>query len=239
MTIPTNLLARSAGVSYLILAVTGGFSELYVRSSVRVPGDAAATVANIAQNAILFRIGFGADLVAFVAFLTVGLLMYFILKPVDERIALTMLMLNVVSIPIQSLNMLNQLRALLVATDRAYTAGLTAETNHALVLLLVDLQRHGYLIAQIFFGLYLLPLGYLVYRSGFFPRVLGVLLMIGCFSLLAEVLAIYLSPGFESSLASYLAIPSGLGELLFILWLLIMGAGRRGARQSRVSAGAT
>lgn len=90
--------------------------------------------------------------------------------------------------------------------------------------LLLDVHRHGYHVAQIFFALWLLPLGYLVYRSGYFPRVLGVLLMIGCGGYLAGFVVTYLSPGFESGLAEYFALPAGLAELLFLLWMLMMGA---------------
>jgi hypothetical protein len=219
-----NVLARIAGFLYLIVAVCGGFSELYVRSSVTVPGDAAATAADVVAHATLFRLGFVADLIGFTCFLLVGLILYALLKSVNAQVALAMLVLNAVSVAICALNMLNHLGALLVATEPAYTAGLSAQTSHALVLLLLDLHHQGYLIAQIFFGLYLLPLGYLVFRSGSFPRVLGIVLMIGCGGYLADIVAIYLAPGFTSSLSTYFATVAGLAELLFLLWLLVMGA---------------
>ena len=221
--ISRNRLARGAGLLYLLVAVGGGFAEA-VRSSVRVPGDAAATAANIVQHATLFREGFAADLVDFTCFLGVGLVLYVILKPVNGPIATAMLTINAVSVAIQALNMLNQLGALLVATDPIYSAGMAPAASQGLVMLLVDLQHQGYVIAQIFFGLYLLPLGYLVYQSQFFPKAIGILLMIGAGGYVEGVVANFIAP--TSSLPVYPAVVGGLAELLFLLWLLVMGAER-------------
>ncbi|HSS62025.1 MAG TPA: DUF4386 domain-containing protein [Candidatus Limnocylindrales bacterium] len=215
-------LARIAGLLYLVVGVGGGFGE-YVRSSVRVAGDAAATAANVAGHVSLLRIGFVTDLVDFVCFLGVGLVLYRLLRSVDPGVAVAMLVINAVSVGIQALNMLNQVAALLVATQPGYTAGMSHEATQGLVLLLMDMQHQGYVIAQIFFGLYLLPLGYLVYRSHMFPRALGVLLAIGCGGYIAGVAADYLSPTFDSTLAVYFGILGGLAELAFLLWLLVFG----------------
>jgi hypothetical protein len=122
------------------------------------------------------------------------------------------------------INMLSHLGALLLATKPTYSAGLSSEAGASLVLLLLDLHGHGYQVAQIFFGLWLLPLGYLVYKSGYFPKVLGVLLMIGCGGYLAGLVATALPPDLASSLAPYLALPAGLAEVLFLFWLLVKGA---------------
>ena len=233
----SKTLARLAGILYLFVAIGGGFSE-YVRLSVRVPGDAVATAANVAQHASLFRLGFVTDLVDFTCFLAVGLLLYAILKPASPRIAVSMLAVNVVSVAIQALNMLNHLGALLVATDRSYTTGLSSDTVGGLVVLLLDMHAQGYLIAQIFFGLFLLPLGYLVYRSGLFPRILGRILMVGSGGYVAGVVATYLSPGFDSSLAVYFGIAGGLAELTSLLWLLIAGVSEAPVRPATSIEGA-
>lgn len=220
--ISRNRLARVAGLLYLVVAVGGGFAE-YVRSSVRVPGDAAATAAAIVQHATLFRAGFAADLVDFTCFLGVGLILYALLKPVNGPVAVSMLAINAVSVAMQALNLLNQLGALLVATDPAYTAGMGSAAAHDLAFLLLDLQHQGYVIAQVFFGLYLLPLGYLVYRSGWFPRPLGVALMVGAGGYVAGVAANFIAPG--SSFPVYPALLGGLAELVFLIWLLARGIG--------------
>jgi hypothetical protein len=216
-------LARLAGLLYLIVAVCGGWAELSVRSSVKVPGDAAATAANVVENATLMRLAFSADLVNITCFLLVALVMYAILKPVDDKIALAMVVFNAMAVAIMGLNMLNHIGALLVATVPDYTVGLSSKTSNALVMLLLDMHSHGYLVGQIFFGLFLLPLGYLVYKSGYFPRVLGILLMLGCGGYLAGLVAAHLSPDFESSLTLYLGLPAGLAEVVFLLWLLVVG----------------
>jgi hypothetical protein len=170
------------------------------------------------------RMGLLADLVNITLFLLVALALYALLKPVNQEVALAMVTFNAVAVAIMSLNMLNHLGALLVATEPGYTAGLSTDSSDALVALLLDMHGHGYLIAQVFFGLWLLPLGYLVATSGYFPRILGVMLMVGSGGYLVDVAAGLLAPGFESSLSLYLAMPSGLAEIAFLLWLLIKGA---------------
>lgn len=213
----TKALARIGGVLYLAVGVLGAFSE-YVRTSATVSGDAAATAANVSAHATLFHAGIVSDLIDFTCFLGVGLVMYAILKPVSPGAALAMLVINAVSIPIQALNMLNQAGALLAATDPSYGAGPTT------VMWLLEMHRQGYLIAQIFFGLYLLPLGYLVYRSGLFPKILGVVLAAGAAGYVGGVAAAFASPGFQSGVALYFGIAGGVAELAFLLWLLVMGA---------------
>ena len=202
-----SVLARIAGLLYLVVAVGGGFSELYARKSVTVPGDAAATAASIAQHSVLFRAGLVADLVDFTCFLGVGLVLYWMLRRVSPGAAVAMLTINAVSVAIQALNMVNHVGALLVATDPGFV------DMRSGALFFLELHHEGYLIAQIFFGLYLLPLGYLVYMSGMFPRALGLALMVGA---AGYVLGIAVTP---------LAFVGGIAETLFLLWLLIKGAG--------------
>ncbi len=222
--ISTRTLARTGGLLYLAVAVGGTFSELFVRSSVKVAGDAAATAANIVQHAALFQAGFVADLVDFVCFLGAGLVLYMLLKDVNPQVALSMLVVNAVSVAMQALNMLNHLGALLVATDPQYTGGMSPAAAHGLVQLLLELHHQGYLISQIFFGLFLLPLGYLVFKSGYFPRPLGIALMVGSAGYIADVAAVFTSPGLESGVGLYFALAGGLAELSFVLWLVVVGA---------------
>jgi hypothetical protein len=219
-----NQLARVAGMLYLVLAVCGGFSELYVRSGVNVAGDATATAENIRASATLFRVAFMTDLVNTACFILLALALYVLLSPVNKKIASAFVIFNAITVAVMSINMLNHVGALTVATEPTYVTALGTESADALTLLFLDLHRHGYLIAQIFFGLWLLPLGFLVYKSGYFPRVLGIMLMIGCFGYLADVVAVSISPGLESSLSPYLTLPAGLAEISFMLWLLVKGA---------------
>jgi Domain of unknown function (DUF4386) len=222
MTSKTGL-ARAAGALYLIVAVCGGFSELYVRSSVVVPGDPAATAAKVSASATLFRIGLATDLMNLTCFLLVAVTLYALLRQVGHEIALAMVLLTTVSVAIMGVNLLNHLGALLAATDPAFPAAFGAEDPAALVMVFLDLHQYGYLIAQVFFGLWLLPLGYLLVRSGYVPRVLGVLVMVASLGYLADLVAILLSPSFESSLSTFVLAPAVVGELSLILWLLVKG----------------
>jgi hypothetical protein len=163
--------------------------------------------------------------------------MYVIFRPVNAPIALAMLVINAVSVAVQALNMLNHAGAMLVATDPHLRAGLGVAGSQAIVLLLLESHRIGYLIAQIFFGLYLLPLGYLVYRSGYFPRSLGAILVAGCAAYLAGVAASFASVGLESSVATYLGLVGGLAEIVFLVWLLVKGANTTGSKSDLIRGG--
>jgi hypothetical protein len=209
-------LARIAGSLYLVVAVLGGFAELYVRARTVVPGDAAATAENIRGSATLFRIGFASDLVQATFFLFTAMALYLLLRHVDELVARAMVVIVAVSVAIICLNLLNQYMALQVATGSA--AG-----SDALAGLFADMHAAGYLIAQIFFGLWLLPLGYLVYRSGYFPKVVGILLAVGCFGYLIDTFTHFLAPGIAGSVSAIAVMPAAIGELSFVVYLLVKG----------------
>jgi hypothetical protein len=205
--------ARLAGLLYLIVAVCGGFSELYVRAGVKVAGDAAATADNIAASATLFRIAALTDLVNLVCFLVLGLVLYGLLKPAGAGAALAMLAFNAVSVAVLTANMVNHLAALQAATGQ----------DDALATLFLDLHATGYLVAGTFFGLWLLPLGYLLVRSGYAPRPLGVLVMVGAFGYVADLAARVLVPTVGDTLGPVLVLPSALAELSLAVWLLVKG----------------
>lgn len=212
-------LARIAGSLYLVVAVLGGFAELYVRARTVVPGDAAATADNIRESATLFRFGFASDLVQATFFLFTAMALYLLLRHVNELVARAMVVIVAVSVAIICLNLLNQYMALQVATgDRVGAAG-----SDALAGLFADMHAAGYLIAQIFFGLWLLPLGYLVYRSGFFPKVVGALLAVGCFGYLIDTFTHFLAPGIAESISAIAVMPAAIGELSFVVYLLVKG----------------
>jgi hypothetical protein len=207
-------LARIAGSLYLVVALLGGFAELYVRARTVVPGNAADTADNIRASATLFRLGFASDLVQATFFLFTAMALYLLFRHVNELVARAMVVIVAVSVAIICLNLLNQYMALQVATG---------EGSDALAGLFADMHAAGYLIAQIFFGLWLLPLGYLVYRSGFFPRAIGVLLAIGCFGYLADTFVQFLAPGIAESIEPFVVAPAALGELSLVVWLLVKG----------------
>jgi hypothetical protein len=213
-------LARLAGLFYLIVAVTGGFSELFVRENIIETGDAATTAENISASPTLFRVAFASDLVNITFFVLAALVLYALLNNVNHNVAVGMVVFNAVAAAIMSANMINHFAALQVATD----SGVATRASDGLVQLFVDMHSNGYAIAQIFFGLWLLPLGYLAYKSGFFPKALGVMLMIGSASYLTELVAGFLFPGMGENALLLIAVPAALAEVSFLLWLLVKGA---------------
>jgi hypothetical protein len=214
---PNRNLARVAGVFYLVMIVCGMAAQV-IRGNLIVPGNGVATTGNIMASESLFRVAFISDLFMATVFLLFAWVLYVLLKPVNKNIALLFVLLATASVAILSLNLLNQFAILILLSDAGYLAAFGAVQLNAMVMLFADLQYYGYYIAQISFGLWLVPLGYLVIKSGFLPRILGVLLIIAAFGHLSGFLAAFLLPGFESfaDLAAALEIPFG-------LWLLVKG----------------
>ena len=212
-------LARIAGSLYLVVAVLGGFAELIVRTSVIEPGDAAATAENIRSSATLFRVGFVADLVQATFFLFTAFALYLLLKHVHTLVAQAMVTLVAIAVAIISLNLLNQYMALSIATG---ASALGRAGSDQLTMLFVDMHHNGYLIAQMFFGLWLVPLGYLVVRSGYFPKWLGVALALGGLAYVVDLLVLFLAPGVGETISPYVLIPV-YSEVVFVVYLLIKG----------------
>jgi hypothetical protein len=216
-------LARIAGVLYLAVAILAGFAIGYVRPKVYVAGDATATAQNIAANEGLFRLGFLADLAQSAAMLLVAMALCLLFQHVNKNAARAIVVFASVSVAIQCLNLAPYLASLSLATDPSYATAFGPGGADALVLLMMDLQYSGFLIAQVFFGLWLLPMGYLAFTSGMFPKGLGVLLIIACFSYLAHLPFMFLWPDVGAMLTPFVAIPAVLAEVWMVLYLLIRG----------------
>jgi hypothetical protein len=214
-----NKTARLAGFLYLLMVPFAVFSIKYLPSILIVPGDASATANNIVASVSLFRLGIVSALFVQLINLFLVLVLYKLLKHVNKNHALLMVILFVVSIPITMLNELNQFAALILSSGTEYLSTFSPDQLHALVPLFLDLHEQGITIAGIFWGLWLFPLGYLVFKSGFLPGILGILLMIGCFGYLIESFVVILVPSFNVNIAIF----TFWGEILFPLWLLIKG----------------
>lgn len=214
-------IARIAGLLYLIMGVCGGFAEI-VRVTVYKAGDAATTAANVATHAGLVRASVVADLVAVPTGLFTAMALYLLLKHVHANAARTMVAFLAVAAAMMALNLAHQYQALQVS-DAAYTGAFSGQGSDALVLLMLDLHHNGYLMTQVFFGLWLLPMGYLVYRSGMIPRVIGVLLAVGCFGYLVDMFARFTAPDLGAALSPYVVTPAAVAEVSMMLWLLIKG----------------
>jgi hypothetical protein len=216
-------LARIAGLLYLIVGIFGGFAVGYVTARVYVPGDAATTAANVLSNVGLLRIGVVADLLQATVFVFLAMILYLVLQEVHRNAATAMVVLVAIATTIMCLNKVFQFAALLVAGDASYVAAFGTAGSNALVLLLLDIHNYGFLIAQIFFGLWLVPLGYLAYKSGMFPKALGVVLIVGGGAYLVDVLARFLLPDFGDRIHAFLAIPPTIAEIWMVGFLLVKG----------------
>jgi hypothetical protein len=221
--ISTTNPGRSAGLLYLLGSIPGFFALLYVPGKLMVHGDPTATAHNIAASQTLFRLSIFADLAGQTIFIFVALALYHLLKGVNGRHAMLMLVLLLVSIPIAFLNELNSVAAVTLARGADFLSVFDEPQRVALMRLFLSLRGAGFDVAGIFWGLWLFPLGLLVYRSGFIPRILGVLLMVGCFAYLANSFTSLVLPQYESAVSRWMN-PIQLVEMLFMLWLLIMGA---------------
>jgi len=210
-------IARLAGFLYLLVVPLGIFGSLYVPSRLIVSGDAATTADKLMASESLFRFGIVSDLLAPLVLILVVLFLYKLLKPVNKNMAWLMVIFLLLGVPIALLSKLNQFAALLLLSDADYLTVFTTEQLQALALLFLRLHDRGGTIAAIFWGLWLFPMGYLVFKSGFLPRILGALLMISCFGYLINSFAIFLGYTVNTGLFG------ALGEVLFILWLLIKG----------------
>jgi Domain of unknown function (DUF4386) len=212
--------ARMAGLFYLIFILTTVLAT-YVRSQFIVSGDAATTAYNIVASQGLFRVGFVTELVSAVFFLLAAWALYVLLKPVNKNLALLFLLLNLGGVAVECINVLNLYAALQFLSGANYLTAFQTGQLQAIAMSYLNLYTNGFLIAQIFFSAWLLPLGYLVYKSRFLPKFLGLLLILDFFGNMSWFLQGFLLPNY-----GILAYPgnviSFIAEISLTLWLLIM-----------------
>ena len=217
-------LARIAGVLYLLVGIFGGFAEGFVDPKMYVAGNAAATAGNVVANSGLVRMGVVAHLLDGTFFVFLAMTLYILLQHVHKSVARAMLVLVALATGIICLNAVFQFEGLRVATGAVNLAALGTAGSNALVLLLLDTQHYGIFIAQIFFGLWLVPLGYLAYKSaGWFPKWLGILLVVGGACYLVDLLTAFLVPDFGKEIHGFVTIPSAIAEISLVLYLLVIG----------------
>ncbi len=221
--------ARMAGLLYLIIAVCGPIGMLYVPSVLIIPGDATATANNILASESLFRIGFVSDIIVFLCEIVLVVLLYVLFKPVSETLSLAAAFSRLAMAVVQGINLLNHVFVLLLLSGAGYLAVFKPDQLHALVMLFLNAHDFGAYIWGAFFSLHLVFLGYLVFKSGYFPRilgvVLGVLLVFASIGYLANSLGKIAVPGNEaiSMIAMVFIMLGTIGELALALWLLIKG----------------
>jgi hypothetical protein len=214
---------RFAGLLYILMSIPGFFAMVYVPSKLIVHGNAAATANNIAAAETLFRLGIVAQLISQAGFLFVALALYDLLKGVNRRHASLMVTLVVITIPIAFLNELNSIAALVLVRGAEFLSIFEKPQRDALAVLFLNVHFHGFVVDEIFFGLWLLPLALLVYRSRFLPRFLGVWLAIDGFAWVILSLTGVLLPQYYDKVFTYCQ-PASFGEVALMLWLVIRGA---------------
>lgn len=214
--------ARVGGALYLALIVLGVFAEL-VRGRVVVAGDAAATAAHLVSMATLWRLGIAAELVGLLGVTGLAMIYFVLLRPVHREINLLATFLRLVGIAVQAFAVLNLVRALFSLGSAAYLEAFTPKQLDALATLAIRAHAHGFGLALLFFGCCFLFHGYLIFRSGFLPRVLGVLIQVAGACYLTNSFALFLAPALADRLFPLILLPAFVGEASLCLWLLVKG----------------
>ena len=223
----TQQQARAAGFLYLLLALSAPIGLLYVPGKLIVSGNATATADNIRASEWLLRIGIASELIHQTIAVFLVLALYRLFKAVDEALAKQVVILGaLLSVPIMFVNVLNDVAAQVLVSGADFLSVFEKPQLDALAYLFLRLHGQGITVASIFWGLWLFPFGVLVIRSGFIPRVFGVLLMIAGVAYLASSFATLVLPRY-APLVEKVAMPLYFGELPIIFWLLIWGAKTR------------
>jgi hypothetical protein len=222
MPTPKNL-GRLAGAFYLLSAIAAGIPLIYVPGTLVVDGNAAATFHNILANEAWFRTCMASELLGALLLMTAVFILRQLLRATSESLALLMVTLALLSVPITFVNSLTESAALDLFQGAPALAALGQAERNALAMLCLNLHDDGANIANIFWGLWLLPFGVLVAQSRALPRVLGFWLIADCFALVTVSLTNILDPPW-ADVVNKAAIPAELGELAVMLWLLVKGA---------------
>jgi Domain of unknown function (DUF4386) len=219
--ISRRTVARMAGFLYLVYIVTFAFSS-FVQNKPIAGEDAAVTARNIMASVWLFRIGFMSEVVAALFFLLAAWALYVLLKPVSKNLALLFLLVNLAGVAIESILTLLHFAALPLLSGADYLKVFKADQLQALAMLFLNLSGTGNMVTTLFYGVWLFPLGYLVVKSGFLPRILGILLVLDGLCLLISFFQLCLFPGHEK--LTYPLYPvMFIAEFGLALWLLIKG----------------
>jgi len=218
--------ARIAGILYLTIIASGIFAEFFVRSSLIVPGDAAATANNIIASGSLFRIGIASDTLMIICDVALALIFYVLLKPVNSSLSLMAAFFRLTQAAVLGVNLLMLFFVLQLLNGAAYSTVFGTEQLYALSMLFLEAHGIGYSIGLVFFGVHCFILGYLVAKSGYFPRILGILLMIASLGYLIDSFAKILMPDYKTYEETFTLVvfaPAFIAELSMCLWLLLKG----------------
>lgn len=214
--------ARIAGIGYLIIILLGVLGQIFIRGSLLVPADAATTVNNLTIHASLWRAGIFVDILMHMVDIPVMVIIYLLLKPLNRNIALVALAFNLIQTATLVVNKLTLILPMMILGSAGYMEVFAEQQIHAQIMLLIDLHNHGFALGLLFFGLACLLYGYLIFRSGYFPKFIGALIAIAGISYLTHGFTLILAPAVSAYTLPMLGLCL-VGELSFCLWLIFKG----------------
>ena len=215
--------ARLAGVLYLIITVAAIVAHFYVPSNIIVPGDATATANNIVNSATLFRVGgIGSELIVLLSEIVLSIILYELFRPVNRTVSLLAAVSRLVMTTIHGLNLINYFFVLILLSGAGFLSVFDAGQLNSLVMLFLEAHSYGFTIGIAFLTLHVFALGYLIFKSGYIPKILGVLFIAAGFGYLIDSFALLLSASYETTPALISALIA-IAEIAFPLWLLIKG----------------
>lgn len=218
---------RIAGLLYLAIIIGGIYAEFFVRMSLKVPGDAATTAAQIMAADGLFRSGIAADLLMIVCDVAIGVIFYVVLRPVNNTLALLAAFFRLAQAATLGMNLLNLLVAGRLLSGAAYLDVLGTDQLYAQAMLALEAHSMGYALAMVFFALSILLLGYLIIKSDTIPMIFGVFMIVAALGYLIDSLGGFFWPGYatyQEIFTMIVLIPALVAEVSFALWLLIRGS---------------
>ena len=215
-------IARIAGILYLINAITGAIGIIIVPGKLIAPNDIAATAQNIINNEFLFRIGILSSISCQIVFIFLALTLFNLFENVSRSLTRTLLTLVVVSVPVAFYLIFNQIEAFEILQNNVMTS-MEQIQKQELAMSKLQIYKDGVVLIGVFWGLWLIPFGQLVYKSGFIPKILGVFLIVGGLSYLLDVTAFILIPDFHRQTNILVAVISSIAEITMVLWFLIKG----------------
>lgn len=213
--------ARTAGLLYLLMAVFGLIAEIFFRQKLFVATDIAATANNILSNTFIFRIGITSDILMALLYLFTALALFRLLSPVNRNLAGAMVVFTTAGSVLLMFNVLNEIAPLYILSGTDYLSTFDPGQRQSLAMLFYNLYQHGYIIGQIFFALWVLPLGVLIYKSGFIPKIFGILFVIETIFGLPAVIVHFLIP--NATIETIMMLPMMIAEFSFVFYLLIRG----------------
>ncbi|HKN33800.1 MAG TPA: DUF4386 domain-containing protein [Terriglobales bacterium] len=231
-----RLYARVGGALYLIIIVLGLFGEAFVRDRLLVRGDASATAANIRSMESLWRFHIAAELFLLVCAIVLLLILFVLLRPVSRDLTVLAAFFNLISIGIEAAITMYLVQALFPLQNSGYLNAFTPEQLYAMATLTLKSHGYGFGVSLIFFGCFCVVIGYLIFKSGYFPKAIGILMQIAGFCYLTDSFALILAPALADRLFPAILLPAFVGEASLCLWLLVKGVNVEKWKQTAIAA---